>query len=172
MTLEEAIRTAITFEINVQRVYSEEAARTTDEAARKVLTTLALEEQGHVDYLVSRLAEWTADGRLSPAVLESVIPSRELIEAGVGRLEGRMRMTDEQRDASLATLRRALEAELETAAFYRKMVHTLPPGDGKSMFARFLEIEDGHGAIVSAEIDTVTGLGFWFDTREFDLEVG
>jgi peptide deformylase len=38
------------------------------------------------------------------------------------------------------------------------------------MFARFLEIEEGHARIVQAEIDTLTGMGFWFDVQEFRLE--
>ena len=43
-------------------------------------------------------------------------------------------------------------------------------GDGKTLFERFVEIEEGHQAIVQAEIDCVSGLGFWFDTLEFRLE--
>ena len=39
-------------------------------------------------------------------------------------------------------------------------------------FGRFLEIEQGHQAIVRAEIDALTGMGFWFDFQEFDLEAG
>ena len=74
-------------------------------------------------------------------------------------------------DCSAAS-RRAEAAEHDTAAFYRRMVDTLQDAGAKSMFERFLEIEQGHAAIVAAEIDSVTGLGFWFDTREFDLEAG
>lgn len=40
------------------------------------------------------------------------------------------------------------------------------------MFRHFLEIEDGHTAIVQAEIDALEGNGFWFDFAEFDLEAG
>jgi hypothetical protein len=35
-----------------------------------------------------------------------------------------------------------------------------------------MAIEDGHVAIVQAELDSVTQMGFWFDYREFDLEAG
>ena len=38
------------------------------------------------------------------------------------------------------------------------------------MFARFLEIEDGHVAIVQAELDFISDNGFWFDFQEFDME--
>jgi hypothetical protein len=51
------------------------------------------------------------------------------------------------------------------------MVRELP-AEGQHLFSRFLEIEDGHAAIVQAEIDNVKHMGFWFDLKEFDLEVG
>jgi hypothetical protein len=51
------------------------------------------------------------------------------------------------------------------------MVRELPV-EGQNLFSRFLEIEDGHGAIVQAEIDSVKRMGFWFDLKEFDLEAG
>ncbi len=31
-------------------------------------------------------------------------------------------------------------------------------------------IEDGHLAIVQAQLDSVQGMGFWFDIAEFRLE--
>jgi hypothetical protein len=40
----------------------------------------------------------------------------------------------------------------------------------RKLFNRFVEIEVGHEAIVQAEIDALTGLGFWFDYTEFRLE--
>ena len=40
------------------------------------------------------------------------------------------------------------------------------------LFERFVAIEEGHQAIVQAEIDCVSGSGFWFDTSEINLEMG
>jgi rubrerythrin len=68
-------------------------------------------------------------------------------------------------------LKRALAAEKETSAFYRKMVAEMPE-ERRQLFARFLEIEEGHVAIVEAELDAVSGFGFWFGMKEFDLEKG
>ncbi len=51
-------------------------------------------------------------------------------------------------------------------ANYKQMVATLD-AEGKSLFERFVEIEEGHLAIVQAEIDMVSGTGYWFDTAEF-----
>jgi rubrerythrin len=54
----------------------------------------------------------------------------------------------------LDSLRQALAAEEETSTFYINMVRELP-AEGQQLFSRFLEIEDGHAAIVQAEIDSV-----------------
>ena len=40
----------------------------------------------------------------------------------------------------------------------------------KALFERFLEMENGHVAIVQAEIDALAGHGHWFDFMEFSLE--
>jgi rubrerythrin len=66
-------------------------------------------------------------------------------------------------------LSKALQVEVETSAFYRKLVQEME-GDARTMFARFLEIEDGHIAVVQAELDYISQTGFWFDFQEFDME--
>ena len=68
-------------------------------------------------------------------------------------------------------LKVALELERTTSAFYQSLVDTLS-GAHKQLFARFLEIEQGHLLIVQAEIDAMAGHGHWFDFMEFDLEAG
>jgi rubrerythrin len=171
MTIEEAIKTSLEFERKVHALYEAAGKNAGDATAKKVFATLAQEERGHVAYLESRLAEWQKDGRLSPENLRTVLPSAERIRAGVGRMRAQVRKKAGSHDAELASLYQALAAEDETSAFYIRMVRELP-AEGQSLFSRFLEIEDGHGAIVQAEIDSVKHMGFWFDLKEFDLEVG
>ena len=66
-------------------------------------------------------------------------------------------------------LSKALDVEVETSSFYRRLVAELS-GEGQKMFARFLEIEDSHIAIVQAQLDYVAQSGYWFDFKEFDME--
>ena len=40
------------------------------------------------------------------------------------------------------------------------------------LFARFLEIEEGHVNLVQAEMDSLNGLGTWFDVLEVSFEAG
>ncbi len=61
--------------------------------------------------------------------------------------------------------------EAETSRFYESLVQDLPE-EHRPLFERFVEIEQGHLAIVQAELDNLRGLGFWFDVQEFDMEAG
>ena len=65
-------------------------------------------------------------------------------------------------------LAKALKMEQETSDFYRQMVSEM--GDEGILFERFLEIEDGHQAIVQAELDYLNKTGTFFDFQEFNME--
>jgi rubrerythrin len=167
VTIEEAIRTGLEFEEQVRKVYSEAAKRFSDATARKIFTVLADEEDRHVQYLESRLDEWEKTGRITAATLETAVPSADAIEAGMQKLQKRMAQQDYSQE--LEMLKKALDLEIEATRFFSQMVAELD-AEGQKLFARFVEIEQGHEAIVQAEIDALTGLGFWFDYAEFRLE--
>jgi rubrerythrin len=167
VSLEEAIRTAIEYEMKVRDVYVDAAERSAGTPGNQLFRVMADEEQYHVDYLVERLREWKETGKVNPAEVKTAIPSRETIAAGLSSIEGSL--AGESSGAEMDFLRKALEVERETSGFYKKVVGEL--GDeGREMFARFLEIETGHLALVQAQIDVLSGTGFWFDVQEFTLE--
>jgi rubrerythrin len=169
MNLEEAIKTALDFEGKVYRTYLEAMDATDNEAGRRVFKTLCDEEKGHLDYLRQRLDEWQSTGTVTVEELDTAIPDPQVIHAGVERLREKVGgETSAKHPGELEMLRRALQVETETSDFYRRMVDELD-ADGKRLFERFVEIEEGHRAIVQAEIDCVSGTGMWFDTKEFDL---
>ena len=101
--------------------------------------------------------------------LSTALPTAEKLKAAVKDLQGKV--ASPMPETELQLLQRALKVEVETSEFYQKMVRELPD-EGRALFERFVEIEEGHKAIVQAEIDYVTGLGFWFDIAEFRLEAG
>ncbi len=169
MKLEEAIKTAIEFETRVRDVYLEAKKSATDDIGKRVFKVLAVEEQGHLDYLKSRLDEWEKNGTLTLDDLTTAVPPREKIDEGLEKLKERLEKGKSEYDIELKMLRKALDVEIETGTFYKKMVEELD-SDGQKLFERFLEIEQGHQDIVQAEIDSVSGLGFWFDFSEFKLE--
>jgi rubrerythrin len=171
MTIEEAIRTALEYESRVHAAYLVAARRAEDATAKRVFSVLADEERGHITYLQGRLLEWQREGRLSEPTLRSVLPSAEQIQAGIKRLRSKVRRSPTSVEPLIEALRQALAAEDETSAFYGRMVAELP-AEGRALFARFLEIEAGHGALAQAELDSLTQSGFCFDVAEFELEAG
>jgi rubrerythrin len=170
MKVNEALKVAIEYEHKVRDHYANGAAQILNPKGKKVFETLAKEEQGHVDYLESRLGEWTKRGRVENVPLGTLLPPREWAEAARERFAKGHEPTIVVQ-AELDLLKVALDLERQTSAFYRGMVNTLPTED-KALFERFLDIEEGHVAIVQAEIDAVAGMGTWFDLMEFSLEGG
>jgi rubrerythrin len=167
VTIEEAIKTGIEYELEVRHVYAEAAKKFRDPVARKVFSVLADEEDRHVMYLESRLEEWQKTGAVTAAALETAIPSKEAIEAALAKLS--KRMAEQDFGVELDMLKKALKLETDATNFFRTMVSELK-NEERKLFARFVEIEQGHESIVQAEIDALTGLGFWFDYAEFKLE--
>lgn len=169
MEIEIAIKTALQYENRVVGVYREAARSTLDAAGKRMFETLVREEESHVRYLEHKLDEWKRTGHVVPERLTTLIPSVERIEEGVKKLHDRVATPSCENELKL--LKRALEVEVETGTFYRSIVRELSP-EGQMLFQRFIEIEEGHQKIVQAAIDSVTGLGFWFDMQEFNLESG
>jgi rubrerythrin len=168
MNLQEAIQTAIINERKVRDHYASGAKSIQDPAGRKSFETLAKEEQGHVDYLEARLTEWTQTGRVNALELKTILPSREVVQKIVAhqKKSGGTRVAEQN---ELELVKTALEIEKTTSGFYRNLIATLASAD-QPLFQRFLEIEEGHVAIVQAELDSLQGLGYWFDLMEFQLE--
>jgi rubrerythrin len=169
MTIDEAIKTALQYESRVCAIYHDAMERSQDPIGKKVFKTLNNEEAGHIRYLTEKLEEWEKAGRVNPTNLTTAIPSVDKFKAAMASLQGKVVSPTPERELRL--LQRALDIEVETSRFYQKMVQDLP-AEEKALFERFVEIEEGHKAIVQAEIDYVTGMGFWFDIAEFRLEAG
>jgi len=168
MNIEEAIKTALEYENKVTDVYQKYAGKFKSEIGKKIFETLAKEEEEHVAYLESKLAEWKETGKVTVEGMDTVVPSPEVIKKNVKNLKKIAKQDGV--DTEIEYFEKALDMETKTSSFYKEMVAKLP-ADQQGLFERFVEIEEGHEAIVKAEIDNARGLGFWFDFMEFDLEV-
>jgi rubrerythrin len=169
MKLENAIKLALEYESGVYEVYREAMNRTKDESAKRIFKLLCEEEMEHLKYLESRLGEWQKMGKIKIEKLGTSIPAREAINKGLQDLRRTVHPRPTKQILELELLKKALDAETKASNFYKEMVAKLD-GDGRELFHRFVEIEEGHEAIVQAEIDSISNLGFWFDTPEFRLE--
>ncbi len=166
MTLEEAIKTAIEYEIKVLDAYLQNLDTIPDSTGRRVFKVLGDEEQGHVDYLEARLAEWRETGRVSVEALDTIVPATGVIADGVKQLDALL--NERAHGDELKMLEKALAMEQETSEFYRRMVNEVE--GGRELFQRFIEIEEGHQAIVQAELDYLGNTGNYFDFQEFNME--
>jgi rubrerythrin len=167
MTLEEAIKTALKYEKRIRDLYQEAADSADDPAGKQVFSLLAGEEQNHVDYLETRLARWEETGHLQLDSLEQALPSADAIRENMGMLQTRMDREDRKDEKQM--LSKALNVEVETSDFYKRMVDELSD-EGRELFARFLQIENEHIQIVQAELDYLSHTGYWFNIKEFDME--
>lgn len=169
MNLQQAIEAALEFEKKVRDHYLRGADDIVDPHGRRVFATLAGEEQRHVDYLERCLARWKQAGRVPDVPLKSVLPD------GVKWIEEAKKTLSVRKDERVATeteldaLRTALQYEKETDGFYHELVSELSKED-RTLFDKFLRTEDGHLALVGAQLDAVQGRGFWFDISEFIQE--
>jgi rubrerythrin len=165
--LEDAILTAIAHEEKVREVYREAAASVRDHRCRGILEALGEDEDRHVDYLKEHLDRWKRTGRLDVQRLESVIvPDGEIAEEG-RRLS--RTLPDNPHGDEKQVLSRALRVEQETAEFYRGLVEEMT-GEAQELFAGFLAVEERHVAAVQAQLDYYSRTGYWFGTKEFDME--
>ena len=169
MKLDQAIRTALEYETGVHRTYMEAMEKTSDGSAKRIFEVLGEEERQHIAYLRSRLDEWQKTGKIQVKKLGTSIPERKTIEKSLEDLRQTIQPKRTRQLLELELLKKALDAEIKTSDFYKEMVRTLD-AEGQEMFRRFVEIEEGHEAIVQAEIDSLSNLGFWFDIPEFRLE--
>ncbi len=166
MNVEEALQTALVFENKVRDAYREMVETSASKIGENVFGVLAHEEQHHVEYLESRLSEWRRAGVITAEGLETAVPRPAVIEEGVKKLSEEAK--GEIRGGEVEMLRRALRMEVGATDFYKRMVKELPE-EARPLFARFLEIEEGHAAVVQAELDYATGSGFMFDFRDFGM---
>ena len=166
MTLEEAIKMALEYEAKVRDTYLDAAAKSTEETGKRIFKVLGDEEQGHIDFLQAKLDEWKKNGKVTIDTMKTVVPSKAAIDEGVKKLNKEMSKDDH--GSEMAMLRKALQLETDTSDFYQRMVDEL--GSEGEMFAHFLKIEEGHKAIVQAEIDYLNNTGYFFDFQEFSME--
>jgi len=166
MTIEEAIKTAIAYEEKIRDLYRQAANKTEDPVAIRIFNALGDDEEGHIAYLNDRLRQWQHTGRITAEKLEAGIPSREVIDREIDKLKPRLARDDQKSEKQMFS--KALHLEVETSRFYERMVAEMTD-EGRKMFARFVEIENGHVDMVQAELDYISGTGYWFDFKEFDM---
>jgi rubrerythrin len=164
-----AIETAIQIERDGLAFYTEAAKQTDDRNGKKMFKSLARDEAAHLrlfedarQALLER-GNWLSleeVAAISPKRLDRppIFPTGDEIKAA------------EIPERELAALRRGIQAEEASIAFYSQERDKTDDPDGKAMYAYLIEQEEGHRTILQGEYDYLNRTGFWFDIQEFDLE--
>ena len=167
MTIEEAMKTAIEYEIRIRDIYLEAVAAVDGMAGKRIFKTLAKDEQQHVDYLEHKLVQFQETGAIEHGKLASAIPDRKNIDQEADKVKSLT--ANDFLGMKQSMLSKALKVEIETSEFYQKMANELP-AKARPLFERFLEIENNHIKVVQFELDYLSKTGYWFDFKEFDME--
>ncbi|MBW2144960.1 MAG: hypothetical protein JRG75_11290, partial [Deltaproteobacteria bacterium] len=90
MNLEEAIKTAIDYEIAIRDVYKEACEKIQDVSGRRLVQALEEDEQNHVTYLQSKMEQWRKNGTITIERLNTALPPKEIIVEEVEKLNEKM----------------------------------------------------------------------------------
>lgn len=166
MELEKAIVTALDYEVRIRDLYKNLVETAQNREGQELFAALRDDEQRHVDYLTHLLDQWHLKGAVEDDELATAIPSKAQIEKSLEKLQPVVNRDDHKMEQQM--LSKALEMEVATSRFYQQLVADIDE-QYRALFVQFLEIENAHIDLVQAQLDYITGTGYWFDMKEFDM---
>jgi len=165
----QAIETAIQIEKDGLAFYTEAARQAGDPNGKKMFQSLARDEAAHLRLFETVHESLLKEGHwLSPEQVAAISPKR-LDRPPIFPTGDAIKAT-ETPERELSALRRGIQAENDSIAFYSQEMDKTEDPDARAMYAYLIEQEEGHRTILQGEYDYLTRTGFWFDIQEFDLE--
>lgn len=163
----EALRTAIDTEKAGYRLYMRAAKKTSDPAGKAAFEQLANDEMDHIRVLT---AVYSSVGGGEPWMTY-----REALESLGPTPPGEIIFPEDEAPGSkplsdVEALRKALAFEEKSVEYYAARLAGAREEKARSFYGSLVQMEEGHVKIVRAEIDSLTGTGFWLDYREISLE--
>lgn len=159
--------TAIQYEKKIRDLYSSAESMLDDERGKVIFSTLAQEEQSHIDFLEHSLNVLKENGTINPDGLTSAIPDTALVEL---HMESMKTKIPEKMLGDIKTvLSSALQLEVQTTEFYQD-AYNQAEGNIRDVLGKFVEIEQRHTDIVRIELDHASHNGFWFNFMEISME--
>lgn len=153
------IQDAVHLEEKAERIYREAAGHTQDRGAKLLLGLLADAEAIHA----SVLREWSDVQSLKGPDLVAAAASwvRGAVEGGAGALSPDPHLLD--------VLRRAMDVERETEAFYRHHAERAADVRVAELLGELAKIERSHYALVSSLVEYYSRPNEWVESAEFGL---
>ena len=165
----QAIDTAIQIEKDGLAFYTEAARQTVEPKGQRMFQTLAQDEAAHLRlFEETRKSLLEGNDWLSPGQVATISPRKPIRQPVFPTGDEAKKAGVPERQ--LAALRRGIQAEEDSIAFYSEQMDKADDPDAKAMYAYLIGQEEGHRMILQGEYDYLTNTGFWFDVREFGLE--
>jgi rubrerythrin len=161
----QAMKTAIEMEKSGHRFFQDAARQVNHEVGRKMFKRLAAEEMVHLRTFEKLFEELSGGGDWKSA-LEQVKPAERMPYFD----EARKEFKAEDLSVELDFLKQALDLERKAIAFFEQAITDAETAQARQVFQRILEEEKSHYDLIQAEIDSISGSGFWFDVHEFYMD--
>lgn len=161
--------TALQFEKKIRDLYRSAESIVDDERGKKIFSSLADEEQSHIDFLEDSLKALEKNGIINPDRLSTAVPDVATLGDKIDSMKTSIpeRMLGDVK----SVLNSALKMEIETTEYYQDAFNKTE-GDVQKVMAKFVEIEQRHTDVVRLELDHAARNGFWFDFMEISMEEG
>jgi rubrerythrin len=162
-----ALEIAISSEKTGLKTYLDFGYKTKDESGKNMFIRLASDEFEHMSILEKQREsiqekECWITVKLAKSDIEKLIPEIKSKSAKIKGKEGLDQMS---------ALRTALDLEDRAIKFYREQAQLSTDAKAKDMYEQLVKMEQAHYELLQAEIDYIEKTGFWFNLREFSLEI-
>jgi len=162
-----ALEIAINAEKTGLKTYLDFGYKTKDESGKNMFMRLASDEFEHMTILEKQREsiqekECWITVKLAKSDIEKLVPEIKAKSAKIKGTEGLDQMS---------ALRTALDLEDRAIKFYREQAQASSDPKAKDMYEQLVKMEQAHYELIQAEIDYIEKTGFWFNLREFSLEI-
>ncbi|MCX8015110.1 MAG: ferritin family protein [candidate division WOR-3 bacterium] len=162
-----ALETAINAEKTGLKTYIDFGYQTKDISGKNMFLRLAADEFEHMTILEKQRAslqekECWLPVKIKKSDIEKLTPE---LKSKVKKIKGTEGLDQ------MSALRTALDLEDRAIKFYKEQAQLATDTIAKEMYLRLAEMEQAHYELIQAEIDYIEKTGFWFDLREFSLEI-
>ncbi|MDH3365317.1 MAG: ferritin family protein [Thermoplasmata archaeon] len=166
----EILRNAIQMEIQGEDFFLKMAERVRHPNTKSMFSSLARQEQRHVDVLKEELSRLEGGSDwISPSSVK--LKPNSAASASVFHGEGGAGLEIDPKAGELEAIKLGIEIEKRSIDYYRKTGAEVMGLKAKMVFNWLVGEEAGHLTILTAEYDNRSRSGFYFDTPEFSLEV-
>jgi len=162
-----ALEIAINAEKTGLKTYLNFGYKTKDESGKNMFLRLASDELEHMTILEKQRESiqenqcWITV-KLEKSEIEKLTPA---LKAKIQKIKGSEGLDQ------MSALRTALDLEDRAIKFYREQAQASIDPKAKDMYERLVKMEQAHYELIQAEIDYIEKTGFWFNLREFSLEI-